>query len=157
MPNSAARGNEFGLCDSKILGTSRRTSGSHAGQHRRAIPLGVPLALVIHADQVERASLPAQLDIFLAEQLHAKFLKELRGLFLSPRIDFMVSVAAPDAQRRAQPRKFRDAIFERVRPAGQKIAGDDGQIAASVRWPCRRRGALARRACTSRYEYRSVE
>ena len=98
----------------------------HAGQHRRAISLVVPLALVIDTDHVECASLPAQLDVFLAQQFHPKFLKKLRGLFFSPRVDLMVSVAAPDAQRRAQPRKLRDAVFERVRPAGQKIAGDDG-------------------------------
>ncbi len=102
----------------------------HAGQHRQGAAIRVALALVVHADQVECASLPAQFGIFLAQQLHAKSLKKFRGSRFRSRVDFMVAVASPDAQRRAQPRKFGDAIFQRVGPAGHKIAGDDRQVAA---------------------------
>ena len=97
-----------------MLGTSRRTSGCIPASIGARFPSVSLLALVIDAKQVEGASLPAQLSVFLAEQLHAKFLKEAGGLGFGCRIDFVVAVAAPDAQRRAQPRKFRDAIFERV-------------------------------------------
>src|SRR5712691_6604008 len=44
----------------------------------------------------------------------------------------MVPVTAPNSQRGAQTRKFRDAVFERVSSPGNKIAGDDGQVALQL-------------------------
>ena len=66
----------------------------------------------------------------MTEQLHPKFLKQFRGLFLRTRVDFMIPVASPHAQGRVQPGKFLDAILERVRTSGNEIACHDDQIAA---------------------------
>src|ERR1700726_267585 len=44
----------------------------------------------------------------------------------------MVPITAPNSQRGAQTRKFRNAVFERVSSPGNKIAGDNGQVALQL-------------------------
>src|SRR5580765_7014744 len=44
----------------------------------------------------------------------------------------MVSVAAPDAQRRLQAGQLRDADFEWIAPAGYEVSSHDGEIGLEV-------------------------
>ena len=56
MPNSAARLNELGLWESRMLGMSRRTRGS-TSLSLLLLAFGIAFALVIHADEIQLRAL----------------------------------------------------------------------------------------------------
>src|SRR6267378_5319547 len=85
-----------------------------AGEHERPAAVRLALALIVHADQIERAAPPAQLGALMAKQLHSKTAEESGGLRLGAGIDFVVAVASPNAHGGAEPRKLGDAVLERV-------------------------------------------
>ena len=114
-----------------MFGTSRRTSVRDGAQHRPAGPDGA-LALIVHANQVERLGAMHQLDVFLTQQTHSMLRKKLGRERFRFRVGFMIAVAAPNAQRRAQPRQLVDAGFERVARGREEIAGDDGEVGAEI-------------------------
>src|SRR5712691_5961508 len=85
-----------------------------ADEHSQSTAVRRALALIVHTDQIERAAPPVQFGILVAKQLHSVSVKQCGGFILSVSVNFVIAVAAPYAERRAQPGKLGDAVLERV-------------------------------------------
>src|SRR2546422_11321855 len=75
---------------------------------------------------------PHQLRVFAAQQAHAAAAKQLGGIILRVGVNFMVTIAAPDAQRRAQPGKLFDTLFEGISRAGDEVAGHHRELGSEL-------------------------
>ncbi len=90
------------------------------------------LALIVDANEIKLRAFESELFVFLAQQRHASLGEErLRGVF-DPGVNFVIAIAAPDAQGRVQLADFIDALGKRIACAGDEIAGDDGQVGAQL-------------------------
>ena len=83
MPKAAARGNVSGLCESKMLGMSGRTSPSMPRSREDGSP-GGRVALVVDADQIETLTEPGQFHTLLPQHVHAVARKERLSLCFHP-------------------------------------------------------------------------
>src|SRR5438552_16844859 len=62
---------------------------------------GSTFALVIDAHEIEARSLESNLCVFLAQQFHTRLCVEISRLVFRARVDFVIAVTAPDAERSA--------------------------------------------------------
>ncbi len=70
--------------------------------------------------------------VFASQQLHAGLPVKALGQVFRAGINFVVAVAAIDAERGAQLAHFFDAVPHGVVHAGDQVPGDDGQVGADV-------------------------
>ena len=115
-----------------MLGMSLRTSGSTFASICILRPLGIAFALVIHADQIQLGAPERNDGVFAAQHFHPGLLVQALSQILGPRINFVIAVAAVDAERSAQVANFVHAIGHGIVHAGDEVAGDDGEIGSHI-------------------------
>src|SRR5712692_3982525 len=104
----------------------------HASESLLALAAGSAFALVVDADEIELCALESNLGVFVAQQFHAGLGVEISGFVFRTRVDFVVAVATPNAERSVKTANFVDAIGDVIAGAGDEIAGNDGEIGAEI-------------------------
>src|ERR1700745_2441158 len=69
---------------------------------------------------------------FVAQEFHTDPREQLLRAVFGLRVDFVVAVATVDAKRRGKAANFFNAFFERVRPSGDEISGDNSEVSAKI-------------------------
>src|SRR5260370_7058356 len=87
-----------------------------------------PFALIINAHEVESSALESKLGIFLAQQLHAGLGVERSGFVFRTRGDFVLAIAAPDAERSVQMANFVDATADVITHSGNEVTSDNTTV-----------------------------
>ena len=86
------------------------------------------VALIIDAQQIEAGSVVLDDRVRGAQQPHSFFAEEPFRLVFHSRINFVIAIASPDAERRAQPAQLGDAGVERIAFARDEISRHHGNI-----------------------------
>src|SRR5260370_1106888 len=128
---------ELGCAIERIRIVVKKNVGNVAADERlqagkSLLPLAArrPFALIINAHEVESSALESKLGIFLAQQLHAGLGVERSGFVFRTCVDFVIAIAAPDAERSAQMANFVDAIGDGITHSGNEVTSDNSKVCA---------------------------
>src|SRR5258708_10737952 len=121
-----------GIVRKKNVGHVAANEGLDKRESLLALAAGSALALVIDAEKIEGGALESNLRVFLAQHFHSGLSVEIGGFVLGARVNFVVAVAAPGAERSAKMANFFDAIGDGITAAGDEIAGDHGEVGAEI-------------------------
>ena len=124
----------------KRIGIVGEENVGHVAAHERldtrekllSLPATVVLALVIHADEIEFGPVECNLRVGLTEQIHARLRIEISRFILRVRVDLMIAIATPGAQRSMQTANFLDAVGNRIPGASDQIARNHGDVRAQI-------------------------
>src|SRR5262249_5205158 len=97
-----------------------------------SLAAAVVFALVIDTDQIELCVPKSELGVFLAEQFHAGLRIEIAGFIFDARVNLVVAIAAPSAERSAQIANFLDAVGDGIPGASDEVAGDDREVRSEI-------------------------
>jgi len=92
-------------------------------QHRpHRLPARHVVALIIDAQQIEAPSIVLDNRVGRPQQPHALFAKEPFGIVFHSRINFVIAIASPNAQRRAQSAQLGNADVQRIAFARNEVS-----------------------------------
>src|SRR6266851_551638 len=114
-------------------------------QHRPS-PLAVNhvVALIINAQQIEAPSIVLDNRVSGAQQPHSLFAEEPFRIVFHSRINFVVAIASPNAQRSAQPAQLGNAGVQRIAFARNKVSRNKRNIGLQLVSHVNRASNLAR-------------
>src|ERR1700676_3632744 len=105
---------------------------SQIGKHLQALAAGAALALIVNAKKIKVPAAKRKLRVFMAKQLHAGLRKEVFRSIFGPGVNFVVSVATENAERRVELPNFIDAIGQRIGCARDEVSGNHRKIGAQL-------------------------
>src|SRR5260370_9010335 len=121
-----------GIVREENIGHGAADEGLNKRESLLALAAGSALTLVVDAEEIEGGALENKLRVFVAQYFHAGLSVEIGRLVLRARVDFVVAIAAPSAERSVKTANFFDAIGDRIARAGDEVAGDDGEVGAEI-------------------------
>src|SRR6266403_3395122 len=104
----------------QVLDFQQHWSGALAAAH--------VIALVIHAQQIETGAVVFDHVALRSQQAHAFFLEETLSFVFNSRINFVVAIASPDAERGAQAAQLSDAGFQGIAFAADEVSRDERDV-----------------------------
>lgn len=114
------------------VGHIAANQGLYALEHLHSTPAGRAFALVIDTDEVERRPLKLDFRILLTQQSHSVLREKYLRFFFRASVNFVIAVAAPNAERGAKPAHFINAIGDRVAGACDEVAGCESEVRAQI-------------------------
>src|SRR5712671_5858651 len=91
------------------------------GQRRDLAAAGSAFALVIYSDQIQLRAVASNQSILVAQQLHPLLGKQILRTVFGVRINFVIAVAAVNAQRGGEAAYFFYTFLERVAGSGDEV------------------------------------